>query len=103
MTSTLLTILPGQGGGGFASVLPSTTTRAGAESASPGQEAATSNASTQAKPSAARARFRSVRFSAALTKVLQGRQPRFTAMVAARDSVVRRGFAGSFAGTARSL
>ena len=36
VTSTLLTILPGQEGGGVSAVWPRTTTRSGAESARPG-------------------------------------------------------------------
>jgi hypothetical protein len=64
----LLTILPGQDAAGVESVLPRTTTRAGAESAAPGQATATSSTRAQAKPSATGARLWRVDFSAAITK-----------------------------------
>src|SRR3954469_10899424 len=73
MTSTPLTIFPGQVGGGVSAVWPSTRTRAGAESASPGQEISASPASRQAKAAAKAARTRLAGFSALTCALLEPR------------------------------
>src|SRR3954451_175920 len=101
MTSTLLTILPGQDGGGVDAVLPRTTTCNGAESAAPGQAAATRTASRQASPSATAARDPPARLSAAPCTI-SSCKPRPFARVAAPILPSGSGKCGARANLARS-